>query len=299
MKKLIFTFVCIVLVSLNVNAQYCGNNSLPNPPYGNPSGGSVCTPSGTMTQPGLSPTSDSLPPVINGTITSTVIQFKNFDTITFGGQHLTVQSLRIDSIGNLPAGNCWATNVSGTYPMGSANKFLNQQNGCIKVSGTTCATPGQYRLKILVTANIGVDIATDAAAAGLYYYVRVKNAGDQDTPVDTAGQANNSNIFVPYGPTANCSPTAIKDVSSNINTLNVVPNPLVNKAIVSFYSDKAEQITERLTNLLGSVVLARTLEVRMGENSSVIERNNLPAGVYFYSLSDGKSVATKRVIISE
>jgi len=284
MKKVIFTLFSFCLLYVNTNAQYCGNT-------GAGSGPSQCTPSGTLTKPGLAPLSDSLPPLVNGTISSTVIQFKNFDTITFGGQNLTVQSLRIDSIGNSPTGVCWVTNKAN-------NTWANQEDGCIKINGTACATPGQYRLKIIVTANIGVPIQTDAGAAGLYYYVRCKNAGDSDTPVDTSGQAANTNLFVAYGPAASCG-SGFNDPTSNINSLSIVPNPFNNKAVVSFYSDKTGVMTERMTNMIGSEVLRKSIEVRMGENSSMIEKNNLPAGVYFYSISDGKTVATKRVVISE
>lgn len=284
MKKVIFTLFSFCLLYLNSNAQYCGNT-------GAGSGPSQCTPSGLLTKPGLAPLSDSLPPMVNGVVSTTVIQFQNFDTIRFGGQLLTVQSLKLDSIGNAPAGVCWATNVAN-------NTWGHMVDGCIRINGTPCSAPGQYRLKILVTANIGVPIQTDAGAAGLYYYVRCKNAGAADTPLDTTGQTANTNIFVPYGPAAVCG-NGFNDPSANINSLSVVPNPFNNRAVVSFYSDKAEFMTERLTNMIGSEVSRKSIEVRMGENTSTIEKNNLPAGVYFYSLSDGKSVATKRVVISE
>ncbi len=280
MKKVIFTLFSFCLLYVNSNAQYCGNT-------GAGSGPNQCTPSGTLTEPGLSPNSDSLPPLINGVASTSIIQFKNFDTIAFGGQTLTIQWLRIDSIGNAPSGTCWATNVAN-------NTWNNQVDGCIRINGTPCSTPGQHKLKIIVTANVGVPIQTDADAAGLKYYVRVKNSGDADTQVDTS----TNNAFVAYGPAASCG-NAINDVNASINSLTVVPNPFNNKAVVSFYADKAGEMTERLTNMIGSEVHRKTLEVRMGENSSMIDRNNLPAGVYFYSVSDGKSVATKRVVVSE
>src|ERR1043165_2037584 len=284
MKKIIFSLVSFCMMYATSNAQYCGHT-------GPGSGPTQCTPSGAMTKPGLSPTSDSLPPLINGMQSTTVIQFKNFDTIRFGGQLLTVQDLTLDSIGNLPRNVCWVTNKAN-------NKWANQEDGCIKVNGTVCEDPGQYRLKIIVTANIGVPIQTDAGAAGLYYYVRVKNNGDADTPLDTTGQSTDSNIKVLYGNAKNCTSTiGIVDASSNLNSMNVVPNPFNNRAVVSFYADKAGVITESMTNMIGNEVMRRTSEVRMGENTSMIERNNLATGVYFYSISDGKSVLTKRVVI--
>jgi hypothetical protein len=230
MKKIIFTLLSFSLLCLNSNAQYCGH-------LGNPSGSTQCGISGTLTKPGLDPVSDSLPPIINGTTSNTVIQFLNFDTIRFNGALLTVQSLRIDSIGNLPTGLCWATNTP-------TNTYLTQEEGCIKEHGTTNSALGQYRLKIIVTACVGPSLAlcapiqTDAGAAGLYYYVRVKGSGDADTPVDTAGQAANTNIFRPY------PFTGINDLSSDISTLNIVPNPFNTKAEVSFASERSGSMTE-------------------------------------------------------
>ncbi len=297
MKKVIFTLLSFG-VMYAANAQYCGNNAQPSPPFGNPSGSAQCTPSGDLQEPGLSPVSDSLAPVVNGTDANTVIQFKNFDTIVFGGATLKIQSLKLDSIGNLPAGTCWATNVTN-------NTWGNQVDGCIKVSGTVCSNPGQYRLKILVTATVGnnppfVPIQTDAGAANLFYYVRVVNPGDTAShPVDTTGQAaGTSPAFQTYGGVANCS-VGIRDIASNISSLTVVPNPFTNKAVVSFYADKACVMTERMTNMIGSEVYRKTVDARAGENSTFIDRGSLPAGVYFYSITDGKTITTRRVVIGD
>ncbi|MBS1614461.1 MAG: hypothetical protein JST49_16690, partial [Bacteroidetes bacterium] len=120
MKKVIFTLIAGAFI-VSANAQYCGG-----------SGASACTPSGTMTEPGLSPI--ELPSVVNGTDANTTIQFKNFDKFNYSGTEITINSLRIDSIGNLPAGSCWKTNKTD-------NTFANQEDGCINVSGTVCADP--------------------------------------------------------------------------------------------------------------------------------------------------------------
>ncbi len=278
MKKVIFTLLSFGLLYLNSNAQYCGN-----------SGTSQCTPSGTLTKPGLSPNSDSLPPVINGDVSTTQIQFKNFDTIRFGGQLLTIQTLKIDSIENLPAGLCWATNKTN-------NTFSNQEDGCIRVSGTACSPPGQHKLRIIVTVNVGIPIQTNADAAGLKYYVRVKNSGDADTQVDTT--QTQANPFIAYGGAQNCV-NGIGEIGSIQNSLNIVPNPFNRNAEVTFFSDKSGNMTERITNMIGSEVYSKEMEVRAGENKSVIDRNNLPAGVYFYSIGDGKNLVTKRLVVSE
>lgn len=188
MKKIIYTLSLLCFLAGNLVAQQCTNPG---------SGSTQCTPS-NLSQPGLSPRTDSLPPFTNGVASTTVIQFKNFNTVLFSGFTLTVQSLRIDSIENLPSGLCWATDRAN-------NTYSNQENGCIKVNGTPCAQPGQYKLRIWVFVNVGITSQlVNAESAGLRYFVRVGNDGDvvpvcdtlQTVPLNTTG----------YSPTAICGP---------------------------------------------------------------------------------------------
>lgn len=282
MKKVIFTLIAGAFMVASANAQYCGN-----------SGGSVCNPSGTLTEPGLAPNSTELPAVVNGVDANTTIQFKNFSNFNYNGVDITIDSLRIDAINNLPAGSCWATNKTN-------NQFNKEEDGCIKVTGVVCANPGQYKLTILVTAFTSIGVIgpnLDASTVNLKYFVRVKNNGDADVAVDT----NQTAAFAKpagYSASAVGCGVGINEVES-INAMNVVPNPFNNKAVVSFVSDKTAVMTERLSNMLGAVVYKNTVNVKVGENSSVLDANNLPAGVYFYSISDGKSTTTRRVVISE
>lgn len=180
--KTLFSFIVAFLTAGLASAQYCGN-----------SGPTICTPSGTLTTSGFSPNSENLPSFINGASASTVLQFHNYDTILFSGQLLTVQSLKFDSIENLPQGLCWATSQSN-------NTFANQQDGCIVISGTTCSPPGQYKLRMVATVNIGVDIQTNLDAAGITYFLRVKNSGDIDAVVATSQTVP----FMSYGTVADC-----------------------------------------------------------------------------------------------
>ena len=278
MKKLIFTLSLFCLIAVQSQAQYCGD-----------SGPSVCTPSGTLTAPGLSPVSDSLPPLVVDVPTNTNIQFQNFDTLSFGGQTVTLQSLKVDTISNLPAGLCWATDTAN-------NTWVNRENGCINVKGTPTGAPGQYQLHIIVDANIGFTITTNAAAAGLYYYVRMNCSDSAATiPVDTAGQSAGTNTFVAYN-NVNCN-VGINDINKTVQSLNVFPNPFTNTATVSFNSPVTGSMTEKITTILGSTVYSKQIEVVAGSNSHNINRNNLAAGIYFYTISNGTSSETKKLVI--
>lgn len=277
MKKVIFTLLSACVMSYGAYAQSCGN-----------SGTAVCVPSGTLTEPGLSPNSADLPAVVRNVANTTNIQFKNFNQFNFGGQTVTVQSLKIDTISNIPSGLCWATNKSN-------DTYSNQEDGCIKVTGTTAAPAGQYKLYIVVTANIGVPIQTNADAAGLKYFVRVIDQGANTPCVDTNATAS----FVAYTGNEPQCVSAIGSISNNIQSLNIVPNPFNNKATVTFTTEKSGVYTQRITNMLGSEISKKDMNVNEGDFTTTIERKDLPVGIYFYTLTDGKSVVTKRFSISE
>lgn len=284
MKKLIFTLISATFFYVNADAQACGN-----------SGPSVCTPSGLLTEPGLAPPdSDSLPSVINGITTTVDIQFKNFNTFVYNGINITINSLRIDSILNLPAGTCWATNKSN-------NTWSNQEDGCIKVTGPACADPGQYKLRILVTANTSIGTIgpnLDAETVNLKYFVRIKNDGDADVAVDT----NQTAAFVKqsgYSASATGCVNSINDIPANVSALNIVPNPMNSQAIVTFMAAKSGNATERITNMIGSEVYSNNIDVKAGENTTSINRSNLPAGIYFYTIAEGSNSTTKRFVITD
>ena len=281
MKKLIFTLSLFCMIAVQSNAQYCGG-----------SGPSVCQPA-NLTKPGLAPVSDSLPPVIDDVPTATTIHFENFDTIR-QGTLLTMDSLHIDTIGNLPSGLCWRTNKSD-------NTFNHEENGCIIVTGTTNAPAGQYQLRIIIDAYVGFPLMnTNASVAGLYYYVRV-NCSDSAAvqPIDTNGEAEGTIAkFIPYNTQIHCN-VGIKNVDDNIQSLTASPNPFNNQTLVKFTSIKAGSMTEKITNIIGSTLYSNTLDVAVGQNAHTINRNNLAAGVYFYTISDGTSTFTQKLVIAE
>lgn len=174
------TLITLVAACFTLHAalgQACGN-----------SGSVVCAPSGAITQPGL-PTSEDIPCIYRSQSTSIVLQFKNYNTFAFSGQTVTVQSFRFDSIEGLPSGLCWATNKAN-------NTFLNQEDGCIRISGVTADQLGQYKLRVIVTMDIGVPIQTNTEAMGIKLFLRlIDQSFSFCPPVDTMQTAD----YAPFG----------------------------------------------------------------------------------------------------
>lgn len=112
-----------------------------------------CTPDPNITTPGFYPAPDSLPCVERNVLFDTVLQFKNFSTINpadFGLPpigNVTVNWVRIDSIGGLPTGITYQCNLSNC-------KFNGGTNGCISFTGTTNDPAGRYDLVIYATVDV-------------------------------------------------------------------------------------------------------------------------------------------------
>lgn len=100
-----------------------------------------CLPQLPTGEPGICPRASSFPCIERGVAFSEVIFFENWDTIASG---FVVQSLRIDSITNLPQGIFYS--VSGTVSGGST--------ACIDLYGTSNDTIGTYQMGIHVTISI-------------------------------------------------------------------------------------------------------------------------------------------------
>jgi len=174
MKKII-TLVISVLMAASSFAQNCYTGPVNITPH----------PSGI---PGLSPPCDSLSCIAQSGYVSDTIYFTNYTT--FSG--VAVDSLHFDSIGNLPAGLCWTTNVSG-------NTLAGGESGVISISGTTSAPAGQYSVKIYITAYLagGIIVGPNAdmnTLAGVYYWLRVACSNNSCLPLDTVN--GKTNLFI-------------------------------------------------------------------------------------------------------
>ncbi len=280
--KSLLSLVLLLTVCVNANAQYCGN-----------SGPTVCNVPAILNHPGFSPSSDSLPMLNIGTDAYTTLYLQYFNLSGPGGQIITPQWIRIDSIENLPGGVCWAANSAN-------NTFTNGQNGCIRLTGTVCSLPGQYKLNIVLTMGIGNNVSVQVDAPGPTCFLRVRNSGDAEVALDTTQTVPFLKLpgYSDVGVGNDCYVTAIEKITA-IEFIKVVPNPFTDKAVVSFYSTKGGVMTEKITNMIGSEVYSNTIEVKVGENSSVITKSTLPAGVYFYTLADGQNSSSTRILVTE
>ncbi len=185
LRKIFAAAMLLVATCYTAQAQYCGHNGA-----SSGSGSSICTATTSLSVPGFSPPADSVPCAVRGVAYAQTVQVKMPNSVTQSGSTYRLKSIRIDSIGNLPCGLCWATNKT-------SNTFDSSEQFCLKVAGITYDNPGQFKLKIIVTATVYIGIGTlttsqqaDASAAGLNFWVRVQQTNGTCTPIDTLAAGN-------------------------------------------------------------------------------------------------------------
>ena len=272
MRKIYFILFLFIGFATTVRSQQCQTGTA----LINPSIDSLAM---------FTPSSDSLPCIVRQKPVSDTLYFTTFKRL----QGFTIDSLTIDSIGNLPGGLCWSTNSP-------TNTFAGGQNGVLYLSGQTYASAGQYKMAIYVKGNTNVfpiPFSSLETLIGFRYYLRVACPGSPCPAIDTT--AGKTSAYVPYNTQA-CG-VGVNEISSNLSNVSIVPNPFTSTATVSVSSNVEGTFTIKMTNLLGAVVSTKEMQVVHGHNEISIERNGLVSGIYMMSLANGNGSISKKVVI--
>jgi PKD repeat protein len=149
-------------------------------------GRSQCAPNNPTGNIGFFPPTDNLPCVERGVYYDETFYLENVDSFFFQGfGTLTVDTLIIDSIVNVPCNLQWITDRG-------SNTYYRAETGCIRIFGMTEDTVGQYELKVYVTLKTSLigtlqgeinEIISDLQALtgnlgiDFEYFIRVNNGG--------------------------------------------------------------------------------------------------------------------------
>ena len=275
MKNLFTALFLVLALSFTASAQYCGSSQISN----------CGLPSSTYGFGNL----NNYPCLTRNMNDSIVMKFKTYSQFTVGTAHVNILKLKIDSIENLPCGICWSSNKP-------TNEFVPNEDGCIIFHGMTHDKVGHYKLRLILdvatqNANIYDQQGIDADASGsIYLQIRVKNAGGVcDTVVNMSTQGN----------AKDCTYTGIEELTNNLSSLSIHPNPVSGEAKVAFYTDRVGEQQLRIISIVGTEMYNTTINAKPGMNEVTINRNNLAEGIYFLSIGSGKATLTKKFIVSE
>ena len=256
-----------------------------------------CNPDISITTPGLHQNNEYC--FRQGAWVSSVWQLKVYDQITALGQTVNVDSIRIDSIINLPCGLQWTTNKQ-TQDTATTNRFNKLENGCFWIYGVTNDAVGTYNTDVYVLAYIHGLGAIPQHLSTIGSYARTRVLGGSDTvcrAADTTGFVTPSCVHPKYAYTN--SNSGIGEISQNIGNLTNYPNPFGTTTTIMFTTSETQQVTFRVYDLVGKTMHEEQVVAAPGKNNLTYDRKGLTNGIYFYSISDGKHVVTSKMVIAE
>jgi len=270
MKKLLFSALCFIALTVNGFAQ---------------------CPDGSITAPGFHPPAAQLPSIERGVPYNETIQVNIPGTLDTLGFTVTIDSVRVDSIGGLPNGISYTCNQPGCI-------FNGNSGGCVTFSGTTTDPVGQYDLlPVSVTAFVTIPLVgqqtfpTDLASLGFSYYLTVTEpgalsvivsanpasicSGASSTLTATVTNGSGNETFAWSGgiasttSTATVSPTATTTYNVTVtdggNTATASATVTLNQAPVADFTVSTNNATVTLTN---QTTGATSFSVDYGDNSA-------------------------------
>ncbi|WP_299050832.1 T9SS type A sorting domain-containing protein [uncultured Polaribacter sp.] len=82
-----------------------------------------------------------------------------------------------------------------------------------------------------------------------------------------------------------------------IDNVFAAPNPFTNSTTINFTASNISTVNFSVRNVLGKTVLKKNIWVTFGKNTIAFYKNDLPSGIYIYSIQDKKKIISKRFII--
>jgi hypothetical protein len=223
-----------------------------------------CTPA-TVSNAGIYPDSaTNFLPAFQGQAYSQLITVKVPADTLQGGFPIPIDRIEVVSITGLPSGlshACVPTNC----------KFPGGETNCAIITGTTNDPVGVYNLTVIVEAFIGAaPFVISNGPDTIGYYKIVVN-------LPNSTQSLNPNTF---------------SVSQN------APNPSDNACDIYYTLMSKADVEIRLMNAIGKEVQRIKTNGNTGVNKYQLNTENLPQGIYFYSLFNGQTTVTKRLVVN-
>ena len=170
-----------------------------------------------------------------------------------------VDSAVLDNVQGLPPGLTYICNNSNCSWLGGAQ-------GCATISGTPTVS-GVYDVTINIIGWVTVVIPISQPAPFTGYTIIID-------------------------PALNIQLIQKNDFKLKHNS----PNPFSETTDIEFVTGKNGQVDFKVMNLLGEVIHSEVISAVPGTNKIEFNGKNLTHGIYVYSLSNGESIVTKRMI---
>ncbi len=200
------------------------------------------------------------------------------DTISIGGTSIPIDSvvLDADAISNLPEG------MSYTCNPGSCS-FAAGDAGCVVIYG-----------KATNASDVG---AHDLVISGKLYSPFTPTGAPLQFPNPDLAPGSYT-LYVQEQGSPNCSIWVdVNEPVSQIESFRNLPNPFNGTTTLEIITKEAGAYNFTLYSLLGEPLQTRTLQLTEGLNQWTFDAGQLPDGMYIYTLSDGHTQVSGRMVL--
>jgi len=233
-----------------------------------------CTPDPLFTEAGIYPDSTTglLPAYVGQSYSQNITIITPSDTVVdnpLGGtMTVTIDSINLTSVTGLPDDFDYACDPpSCGFPGGTIK--------CAELYSTVAPTVSDIGIYDIVfettsyVSNVPLLGTTTQDDIIDYYYIEISAL------TSTFNQFNNKTLELK----------------------GVYPNPVINQAKIQFISGTREEVVFKVYNMLGKEIESQIISTDRGVNIVKINTSTYSEGIYLYSISNGKQMQTKRMIV--
>ncbi|MGC6470115.1 MAG: T9SS type A sorting domain-containing protein [Flavobacteriales bacterium] len=183
---------------------------------------------------------------------------------------ITIDSIKLVAIEGLPS-------VMSTYLSNSDSVYEGNSIGCVTLYGTPGNQElGQHNISLLIDGWVSI--------LGLGVTSLYEQLGDYET-------IDGYKLIVQKTASINDNERHLFSLSQNI------PNPFSSHSIVEVYSNELTSVQFSIVDILGKLVYQEAYQLTTGMNTIEIDGSALKPGFYYYSITDGKSMISKKMIV--
>lgn len=113
----------------------------------------------------------------------------------------------------------------------------------------------------------------------------------------TNGCGNTATYYQPIT-VQSCSVTGVKEISADVNGINIYPNPFENKAVLEITLVENSKMAIEVLDINGQKVMqVANEEFTKGKHNITVDASELANGVYFIKTNTSKEVKTIKVVV--
>jgi hypothetical protein len=229
-------------------------------------------------------------------------------SIDFNGIPVTVvayiEAFRINSVEGLPAGFSYIPDQTVWTNGGSAPNFTPIQ-GCVQIvaaqntlQGIISSSPAGQDFPITVVVDVKIKETNNPLVNTI-----AGNSWLSDlTSIPGITAINYQGYTLKVRPTddGTCQPLSIESekLSNQFAVQGNFPNPFTGSTEIRFTSPSTKEIRVEVRDMVGKTIIGKTILAKAGSNAVNIKSDKLIPGIYFYTISDGKTSFSRKMVVS-